>query len=146
MVVHIFWRVGFVVILVLVGLGTAASVSAEAELVQPATYWPTEGWHTATPESHGLTPELPALIDQRLRAEAPQLSAFVVVKDGAMRLSASPFGPQLTEGELRSRLRQEGVFDVESVHLVIVEPTGRLSYADVEAVPRAALSDVVERD
>lgn len=82
MVVHIFWRIGFVAILVLVSLGTAASVSAEAELAQPATYWPTEGWHTATPESHGLTPELPAMIDQRLRSESPQLSAFVVVKDG----------------------------------------------------------------
>lgn len=55
----------------------------------------------------------------------------VVVEDGAMHLSASPFGPQLTESELRSLLRREGVFDLSSVQLVIVEPAGQLSHARV---------------
>jgi CubicO group peptidase (beta-lactamase class C family) len=76
------WRVGLAFLLTLGSLGAASAAFAEAETVQSAAYWPTEGWHTAKPESHGLSPDLPELIDQRLRTEAPLLSAFLVVKDG----------------------------------------------------------------
>jgi uncharacterized membrane protein YcaP (DUF421 family) len=60
-------------------------------------------------------------------------SPEVVVRDGRIDLRAAPGGPQLTEDELRSRLRQKGVFDLDGVHLVIVEPTGELSVRPTEA-------------
>lgn len=53
----------------------------------------------------------------------------IVLRDGTFDLSASPLGPQLTETELRSRLRQAGVFESEGLRIVIVEPTGEISYS-----------------
>ena len=79
-----------------------------------------------------------------LRMRYPSLSRVldfrpqVVVRDGEADLSRHPFGPQLTEEELRSKLRQQGVFDLSSVTVVIVEPTGDVSSAtsdvDVEDI------------
>jgi uncharacterized membrane protein YcaP (DUF421 family) len=51
-----------------------------------------------------------------------------VVRDGVPELSRHPFGPQLTEAELRSKLRQHGVFHLSEVAVVIIEPTGAISY------------------
>ena len=51
----------------------------------------------------------------------------VVVRDGELQLPSTPFGPQMTEDELFSRLRAEGVFNLEGVRVVIIEPTGGVS-------------------
>lgn len=50
-----------------------------------------------------------------------------LVEDGEVSTSTSPFGAQLTRGEIESRLRQEGIDDVTGVALVILEPTGKFS-------------------
>jgi len=81
MMVQILWRFGITIVLALAGLGAVASASAGAEH-DSAAYWPTDQWRTSAPETHGMDAALPGLIDQRLRAEAPLLSALVVVKDG----------------------------------------------------------------
>ncbi len=39
----------------------------------------------------------------------------------------------MTRDELLSRLRQKGLFDLESARLVILEPTGQLSVVGREA-------------
>lgn len=68
-----------------------------------------------------------------LRVRYPTLSRVldfrpqVVARDGAVDLSRHPFGPQLTEEEVRSKLREHGVFDLSSVTVVIMEPTGGMS-------------------
>lgn len=50
-----------------------------------------------------------------------------VVHDGRVDLPTGPLTSQITSEELRSKLRQRGVFDLDSVTLVVVEPTGELS-------------------
>jgi uncharacterized membrane protein YcaP (DUF421 family) len=50
-----------------------------------------------------------------------------VVDDGRVHLPTGPLTSQLSPDELRSKLRQQGIFDLESVALVVVEPTGELS-------------------
>ncbi|HVL06253.1 MAG TPA: YetF domain-containing protein [Acidimicrobiales bacterium] len=50
-----------------------------------------------------------------------------VVDHGRVDLPAGPLTSQITSEELRSKLRQKGVFDLDSVTLVVVEPTGHLS-------------------
>jgi uncharacterized membrane protein YcaP (DUF421 family) len=51
----------------------------------------------------------------------------VVVRDGEIRLPTGLMTSQLSEGELRSRLRQHGTFDDEPLALVVLEPSGRIS-------------------
>lgn len=51
----------------------------------------------------------------------------VVVRDGQLRLPSTPLGPQVSEDELFSRLREQGVFSLEGVRVVIIEPTGGVS-------------------
>lgn len=51
----------------------------------------------------------------------------VVVHDGELRLPTTPFGPQLSEDELLSMLRERGVFHLDGLRLVVIEPTGGLS-------------------
>lgn len=51
----------------------------------------------------------------------------VVVRDGHLRLPSTPLGPQVSEDELFSRLREQGVFSLEGVRVVIIEPTGGVS-------------------
>jgi uncharacterized membrane protein YcaP (DUF421 family) len=51
----------------------------------------------------------------------------VVLRDGRLQLPSSLLSSQLSEGELRSRLREVGVFDLADVALVVLEPTGRIS-------------------
>ena len=51
----------------------------------------------------------------------------VVVHDGELRLPTTPFGPQLSEDEVLSMLREQGVFHLDGLRLVVIEPTGGLS-------------------
>lgn len=55
-------------------------VSAQADQRVPA--WPTEGWPSADPVEQGLAPGLPAVIEARVAAETPLLSALLVVRGG----------------------------------------------------------------
>ncbi|MFP5370072.1 MAG: DUF421 domain-containing protein, partial [Actinomycetes bacterium] len=61
----------------------------------------------------------------------------VVLRDGDVDLDRGLFGAQLTRAELESALRSQGVFDLSSVRLVVLEPTGEFSVARGEpgAVP-----------
>lgn len=52
---------------------------------------------------------------------------IVIVRNGEPNLSSAPTGAQLTEAELRSALRERGVFDLEDAALVILEPNGSFS-------------------
>ena len=51
----------------------------------------------------------------------------VVVRDGELRIPSTPLGPQISEDELFSRLREQGVFNLQGVRVVIIEPTGAVS-------------------
>ena len=50
-----------------------------------------------------------------------------VFDGGRVDLPTGPLTSQITLDELRSKLRQQGVFDLDTVTLVVVEPTGELS-------------------
>ena len=50
-----------------------------------------------------------------------------VVDHGRVDLPAGPMTSQITSEELQSKLRQHGVFDLDTVTLVVIEPTGQLS-------------------
>jgi uncharacterized membrane protein YcaP (DUF421 family) len=54
----------------------------------------------------------------------------VVVEQGRLRLPSGLTTSQLTEGELRARLRQQGVFDLDGVAVVVLEPSGGLSVSE----------------
>lgn len=69
----------------------------------------------------------------------------LVVRDGAVRLDRSIFGAQLTRGELESRLRQHGAFDLGNAVIVILEPTGKVSVALDRESAQAAI-DSLSRD
>lgn len=62
---------------------------------------------------------------QRLLEFEPE----VVVRQGRVILPTKLTSSQLSEGELRSRLREHGVFEDEQLAVVVLEPTGRLSVA-----------------
>jgi CubicO group peptidase (beta-lactamase class C family) len=79
--VPMFLRLGAAVVIVLAIVAGVVSTSAQ-DNHGASSYWPTDGWRTSSLEAHGMDPSLAGLVDQRLRAEAPLLSAFVVVKDG----------------------------------------------------------------
>jgi uncharacterized membrane protein YcaP (DUF421 family) len=51
----------------------------------------------------------------------------VVVEEGRLQLPTGLATSQLTEGELRARLRQQGVFELDGVAVVVLEPSGGLS-------------------
>jgi uncharacterized membrane protein YcaP (DUF421 family) len=55
----------------------------------------------------------------------------VVLRDGRLQLPSGLLSSQLSEGELRSRLREVGVFDLDGVAVVVLEPTGRISVLPV---------------
>lgn len=56
-----------------------------------------------------------------------EFEPVVVLREGKIDLDESPFGAQLTPGELDSALRQHGVFDAAGTTMVILEPTGKFS-------------------
>lgn len=60
-------------------------------------------------------------------------SPRVIVRDGRVDTSEALWGPQLTEDEIMSMLRQQGIFDLDSVRVIILEPTGGLSLIRNEA-------------
>lgn len=51
----------------------------------------------------------------------------VVARDGDVETSDAIWGPQLTRNEIMSMLRQEGVFDLKEIQVVILEPGGGIS-------------------
>jgi uncharacterized membrane protein YcaP (DUF421 family) len=51
----------------------------------------------------------------------------VLVDEGVERPRSGLLGPQLTDDELRSTLRVHGLFDLEQVERVLLEPNGELS-------------------
>jgi uncharacterized membrane protein YcaP (DUF421 family) len=53
----------------------------------------------------------------------------VIVRDGSVSLPTGLMTSQLSEGELHSRLRQQGIFDLENVVVVVLEPSGHVSVA-----------------
>ena len=67
------------------------------------------------------------------RRRVPALRRFlefepeVIVRDGALELPSGLLSSQLTDEELGSRLRRQGVFDVSDLALVVLEPDGRIS-------------------
>ena len=65
----------------------------------------------------------------------------VVIRDGELSVSAHPLGAQLTETEVRSQLRQHGVFDPARVAVAVVEPGGALSVA-AEGVDPSTIDDL----
>ena len=67
-------------------------------------------------------------------------SPLVVVRNGRLELGSSPFGIQATPEEVVSKLREQGVFELEDAGLVVVEPTGGFSVlrrSEIDAVPDA---------
>lgn len=50
--------------------------------------------------------------------------AEVVVRDGDMDLPTSPMSSQLSEDELRSLLRRQGIHRIEDLRGVLLEPSG----------------------
>jgi CubicO group peptidase (beta-lactamase class C family) len=70
------------IVLALFLLAPALSYAVSAESYSPDIPWPTSEWVVSSPADHKLSPNFGELVDQRLRAEAPLLSAFLVVKSG----------------------------------------------------------------
>ncbi len=70
-----------------------------------------------------------AHLRQRYRAARRFLdfSPRVVWQDGDVRISRDLSGPQLTQEEVVSMLRQKGFFDPGCIRLVILEPNGKVS-------------------
>ncbi len=67
---------------------------------------------------------------RRRFAVVRRLSDFepeTVLEGGRPKLSANPLTAQMTLDELASKLREQGVFEVSDVALVVLEPTGGLS-------------------
>jgi uncharacterized membrane protein YcaP (DUF421 family) len=65
--------------------------------------------------------------------------AEAVVRDGRIDLPSGLSTSQLTESELWSRLRQQGVAEVDEVALVLLEPQGTLTIARDAATAEAML-------
>lgn len=60
---------------------------------------------------------------QRVLDFAPK----VVARDGEIETSEGVWGPQLTRDDIMGMLRQQGIFDLNEVEVVILEPGGGLS-------------------
>ena len=67
-------------------------------------------------------------------ARVVDFSPEVVVDKGRLTLRRSPLGPQLTEDELMSRLREKGEFSVDTLRIVILEPDGSVSVSKDDAL------------
>ena len=64
--------------------------------------------------------------------------AEVVVRDGTMDLPTSPMSSQLSEDELRSLLRRQGIYRIEDLRRVLLEPSGgAVSVVDDDDPPDA---------
>lgn len=59
----------------------------------------------------------------------------VVAADGRPDLRSAPWTAQLTMSDLESRLRQNGVGDMSSARLAVLEPTGKLTVTEHEVPP-----------
>lgn len=89
--------------------------------------------------SDGLTALLTLLFCQvvvgALRQRIPRLrtildfTPLVVFRQGQLELRQSPTSAQLTEDELFSMLRQQEIFSLGEVRLIVLEPNGKISVA-----------------
>ncbi len=76
-----------------------------------------------------LAQQIVALVRQRV-SRAQRFLDFApeeIYADGELNLRRSPLSAQLTEAELRSKLRQQGLRSLDQVQLVILEPDGSIS-------------------
>ena len=72
------------VTLVVIALGLLGAAVPGGALGQEETVWPTARWDTAAPEEKGVDPALLAEADARIPVELPNVSALLVVRDGAV--------------------------------------------------------------
>ena len=70
----------------------------------------------------------------------------VLFEGDAMMLRRSPLTAQVTREELMSKLRQESVFDLKNVELVILEPDGKLSIVGRDDSEGVTLEPLQVRD
>ena len=74
-----------------------------------------------------------------LRLRVPRIQRVLdfqpmaIVREGRFRLSDSPLSPQLSQVEVEELLRREGITDVTSVQLVVLEPSGKVSVFATDA-------------
>lgn len=61
-----------------------------------------------------------------------------VYENGELALRGNPMAAQITEAELRSKLRQRGIFSFDGVRVVILEPNGEISVWRTEDDPDRA--------
>ena len=73
--------------------------------------------------------QLVAMVRQRIPVLANVLDfqPELVFSDGKPQLRQHPFAAQLTEAELKTQLRQQGIGGFDSVDIVILEPNGQVS-------------------
>lgn len=79
---------------------------------------------------------------QRLLEFEPE----VVVRRGRVILPTKLTSSQLSEGELHSRLREQGVFEDEQLAVVVLEPTGGFSVARHEPEGPSLIPDDDDAD
>jgi uncharacterized membrane protein YcaP (DUF421 family) len=60
---------------------------------------------------------------------------LVIVRDGEVSLRTSLWSAQMTDDELESRLRREGVGELAGARVVVLEPTGKVSVTTGDEVP-----------
>lgn len=58
-----------------------------------------------------------------------------IFRNGTFDLRSSPASAQVTQDELFSMLRRQGIFDLSDVQVVVLEPTGTISVARSEMPP-----------
>ena len=98
--------------------------------------------------AQGMTAVATLLLLQVLAATARQrwpvarrlldFAPYVVLRDGELDLPETPLGPQMTRDELLSKLRERGVFQLEGLRLVVIEPTGGVSVVSGDVTDEAA--------
>jgi uncharacterized membrane protein YcaP (DUF421 family) len=73
--------------------------------------------------------QLVALIRRSLPGVASILDfpPEVLYQQDQLKLRRNPFAAQVTEAELKSKLRQQGIESFENVQLVVLEPDGQIS-------------------
>lgn len=73
-----------------------------------------------------------ALIRRRVPASRKMLDfpPETVYENDRMKLRTNPLTAQVNESELRSKLRQKGIGNLDSVRLVVLEPDGKISVWD----------------
>ena len=81
--------------LLLLCIVVAFLTSCTGATPEPATYWPTEGWPTSTPEEQGMDSEMLADMLETIEEQDYDVDSVVVVRHGYMVVDATvyPFEP-----------------------------------------------------